>query len=92
MKQCKDVMLELEDTNICKPIFWEPRLHVEYQEVINKYYKNIIKNENRGAILMSYCRGRISEGLDFKYNAARLVIIVGVPNLSLKAPNVILKQ
>jgi len=40
---------------------------------------------------MSYCRGRISEGLDFKYNAARLVIIVGVPNLSLKAPNVILK-
>jgi len=41
---------------------------------------------------MSYCRGRISEGLDFKHNAARLVIIVGVPNLSLKAPNVILKQ
>ena len=42
--------------------------------------------------MMSYCRGRISEGLDFKYNAARLVIIVGVPNLSLKSPNVILKQ
>lgn len=41
---------------------------------------------------MSFCWGRISEGLDFKYNAARLVIIVGVPNLNLYAPNVLLKK
>lgn len=28
---------------------------------------------------MAVCRGRISEGLDFSDNAARTVIIVGIP-------------
>jgi regulator of telomere elongation helicase 1 len=84
--------MESLEIEICKPIFWEPRIQKEYQEVIREYYMNILSKQSKGAILMSYCRGRISEGLDFKYNAARLVIIVGVPNLSMRAPNVLLKQ
>lgn len=28
---------------------------------------------------MGVCRGRMSEGLDFSDNAARMVIIVGIP-------------
>ena len=40
---------------------------------------NIKGEENGGAILMAVCRGRISEGLDFSDNAARAVIVVGIP-------------
>jgi len=29
--------------------------------------------------MMGVCRGRMSEGLDFSDNAARMVIIVGIP-------------
>jgi regulator of telomere elongation helicase 1 len=29
---------------------------------------------------MGVCRGRISEGLDFADNAARCVVVVGIPN------------
>lgn len=47
------------------------------------YYKTIFKpkptDKFSGAILMGVCRGRISEGLDFSDNAARCVIIVGIP-------------
>jgi regulator of telomere elongation helicase 1 len=46
----------------------------------------------RGAILMGVCRGRISEGLDFSDNAARLVLVVGIPNPQVTDPKVILKQ
>lgn len=41
---------------------------------------------------MGVCRGRISEGLDFRDNAARCVIVVGIPYAQLKEPRVILKK
>jgi Rad3-related DNA helicase len=40
---------------------------------------------------MGVCRGRISEGLDFSDNAARSVIIAGVPYPMITDPNLILK-
>jgi regulator of telomere elongation helicase 1 len=47
------------------------------------YYKSIFKIEAKskltGGILMGVCRGRISEGLDFSDNAARCVIMIGIP-------------
>jgi Rad3-related DNA helicase len=46
----------------------------------------------RGAIMMGVCRGRISEGLDFSDNLARLVLVVGIPYPQLTDPKVILKQ
>ena len=41
---------------------------------------------------MGVCRGRISEGLDFADNAARCVIVVGIPNAQMTDPKVLLKQ
>ena len=41
---------------------------------------------------MGVCRGRISEGLDFSDNAARMVIIVGIPYPQIYDPKVILKK
>jgi Rad3-related DNA helicase len=46
---------------------------------MNRYYSSIFEDEKAGAILMGVCRGRISEGLDFSDDAARCVIIVGIP-------------
>jgi len=61
----------------------EPKDSSKYQSTMDAFYKAIFnpkKNEkSNGAILMGVCRGRISEGLDFSDNAARCVIIVGVP-------------
>ena len=41
---------------------------------------------------MGVCRGRISEGLDFSDNAARCVIIVGIPYPQMTDPKVVLKK
>ena len=41
---------------------------------------------------MGVCRGRISEGLDFSDDLARLVIIVGIPNPNIADARVILKM
>ena len=59
---------------------------------MEKYYNSIFGKGGKGAILMGVCRGRISEGLDFSDNAARLVIIVGIPYPQMADARVILKQ
>ena len=41
---------------------------------------------------MGVCRGRISEGLDFSDNAARCVIMVGIPYPQMVDPRVVLKK
>lgn len=41
---------------------------------------------------MGVCRGRISEGLDFSDDAARCVIIVGIPYPQMTDPKVVLKK
>lgn len=46
---------------------------------MDRYYEKIFEGKKEGAIMMGVCRGRISEGLDFSDNAARVVMIVGVP-------------
>jgi len=51
---------------------------------MDSYYKSIFSKKTKnssitGALLMGVCRGRISEGLDFSDNAARCVIMVGIP-------------
>ena len=42
--------------------------------------------------MMGVCRGRMSEGLDFSDNAARMVIIIGIPFPQMYEPKVILKR
>ena len=42
--------------------------------------------------MIGVCRGKISEGLDFKDNRCRMVIMVGIPYPSLAEPNIVLKR
>ena len=60
--------------------------------VIQSYYETIFRKDRTGAILMGVCRGRISEGLDFSDNAARCVVLVGIPYPQMADPIVILKK
>jgi hypothetical protein len=67
----------------------EPKDPAKYQATMEKYYKCIfggakapqkgLATSVEGAILMGVCRGRISEGLDFSDNAARCVVVIGIP-------------
>lgn len=41
---------------------------------------------------MGVCRGRMSEGLDFSDNAARCVVIVGIPYPQVGDARVVLKK
>lgn len=78
-----------------KPLFREPKDPAKYQKTMENYYNCIFgegDEEKRGAILMGVCRGRISEGLDFSDDAARCVIIVGIPYPQMTDARVILKK
>lgn len=41
---------------------------------------------------MGVCRGKLSEGLDFSDDTARMVIVIGIPYPQINDPKVILKQ
>ena len=58
-------------------MYKEPRDYSSYKKVIQSYYQDIY--EQRGAVIFAVCRGKISEGLDFSDDAARCVILVGIP-------------
>ena len=58
---------------------------------MDEYYDEIFRRNSKGAILMGVCRGKISEGLDFSDDAARSVVIVGIPYPQWKDPKVVLK-
>ncbi|KAG0454368.1 hypothetical protein HPP92_025672 [Vanilla planifolia] len=41
--------------------------------------KDIAQNSDRGAAFLAVCRGKVSEGIDFSNDNARVVVIVGIP-------------
>jgi len=59
---------------------------------MDRYYSSIYEDDKKGAIMMGVCRGRMSEGLDFSDNAARMVIIVGMPFPQMYDAKIILKR
>ena len=75
-----------------KSVLKEPKDAKEYQMIIDRFYNAIYGDSNKGAVLMGVCRGRISEGLDFSDNAARMVIIIGIPYPQMNDSRVILKK
>ena len=77
-----------------KPVYREPKMASEYQLIMDRYYSAVFEDEDedRGAILLAVCRGRISEGLDFSDKAARAVIVVGIPYPQMTDPKIILKK
>lgn len=83
MEKCHDIWSEFEilwKIDKLKTVLKEPKDSTQYQQVIERYYGNIFQEDAKGALLMGVCRGRISEGLDFADNAARCVVVVGIPN------------
>jgi regulator of telomere elongation helicase 1 len=75
-----------------KPLLREPKDPAHYQLVMDRYYSSIFEEKDGGAILMGVCRGRISEGLDFSDNAARCVMIVGIPYPQIGDARIVLKK
>eukprot|EP01084_Bolivina_argentea_P280296 479328_1 len=78
-----------------KKIFIEPKSSTEVDGILQRYHDTIypkINNKNNkynGAILLCVVGGKMSEGINFKDDLARLVIMVGLPypnpnNLELK--------
>ena len=60
--------------------------------VLDLYQKANSSRENKGGILFSVCRGSCSEGMNFKNDAARLVIVVGIPFAYLGDPKTQMKK
>lgn len=44
-----------------------------------------------GQIILSICRGKISEGYDFPDEMARAAIVIGIPYASIKEKKLILR-
>eukprot|EP00826_Nyctotherus_ovalis_P027676 TRINITY_DN2165_c0_g1_i10.p1 TRINITY_DN2165_c0_g1~~TRINITY_DN2165_c0_g1_i10.p1 ORF type:complete len:354 (-),score=95.11 TRINITY_DN2165_c0_g1_i10:45-1106(-) len=72
-----------------KEIYKEAKTAVENQKVMEHF---ALAAENQGAVLFAVCRGKISEGMDFSDNAARTVIVIGVPFPSVTSTRVMLKR
>lgn len=76
--------------NDVKPIFIEPRKKEEFDECMNDYYTAV--KTTRGAIFMAVLRGKVSEGLDFKDQNGRAVIVIGLPFPPYLDAKVVLKR
>jgi regulator of telomere elongation helicase 1 len=73
-----------------KSIVLEPKSASDLQDAIAEFHKFI--NEPSGCILMGVCRGKISEGIDFKDDMCRAVVITGLPFAPAMDPKVKLKR
>lgn len=83
-----------QETQLWDRINAEKRVVVEgrgadtFTETITSYYDAV----PTGAMLLAVCRGKVSEGLDFKGRKARAVFVVGIPFPSFTDTRVKLKQ
>ena len=54
-------------------------------------YKRTIETKGK-AVIIAVCRGKLSEGIDFCDNAARAVIMAGIPYPQIYDPKVLIKK
>ena len=71
-----------------KRVVMEGRGADSFAETIDEYYSAV----PTGALLLAVCRGKVSEGLDFKGEKARAVFVVGIPFPSYQDTKIKLKQ
>lgn len=97
MKKCLDVWNDksynlMREISKVKPIFHEQsgKRKKDDGDAFKEYRSSI--NKGNGGLLISVCRGRVSEGTDFADRQARCVIIFGIPYPSLYAPEILLKR
>jgi Rad3-related DNA helicase len=76
-----------------KPVYKEPRQSNLYNHIIRDFYDAIYDEDGKkGAVMLGVCRGKLSEGLDFSDDAARMVILIGIPFPIFYDPKILLKQ
>ena len=76
-----------------KEFYFDRRESRENKRIMEKYeLANSDRKKYKGAILLSVCRGSCSEGMNFKDDMARLVIVIGIPYAMLYDPKVQLKK
>jgi len=71
-------------------IYLEPNESHKFKQIWRAFETDI--EEDKTAVLLGVCRGKISEGLDFSDWAARVVIVIGIPYAVFYDPKVILKK
>ena len=82
-------------SEICKykEFYHDRRDQRQNKQILSKYQlANSDRKKYKGGILFSVCRGSCSEGMNFKDDMARLVIVVGIPYAMLYDPKVQLKK
>nr|CDS16899.1 Fanconi anemia group J protein [Echinococcus granulosus] len=77
-----------------KYVFREPRSSEKFDDWVAKFHDTVDSMRSSppggttGALALAVCRGKISEGLDFADDYARLVVAVGIPFPAVKDPQI----
>lgn len=87
LKSGRTIWIELERY---KDLYVEPKDKSDVPLIITRFSASI--ESGKGAILFAVCRGKMSEGIDFKDSQSRGVIIIGIPFPPLREPRVVLKK
>jgi regulator of telomere elongation helicase 1 len=77
---------QLKDT---AELFVEDKLQENFKDKLTRY-RDLLSAGKR-AVFIGVCRGKLSEGIDFSDEAARCVIMIGVPFPQKTEPNVLMK-
>lgn len=67
---------QFRDSNLT--VFREPRSARDCEQVLASYL-TVVEDKMSNAVMMCVCRGKVSEGLDFSDDKARLVLLIGIP-------------
>lgn len=60
-------------------VLFEPNTRGEQFDSVVAAYDQASRTDGRGAVLMGVCRGKFSEGIDFRDSTSRAVLIIGIP-------------
>jgi fanconi anemia group J protein len=62
----------------------------EFDDAMASYSEGALSDD--GAVMMGVCRGKVSEGMDFKDASARAVLIIGIPYPNARSPQLLRKK